>query len=334
MSRSADVQGRGTAADHAVATLRARGELWEPAPGLVGLRGDALVLLRALERELAAVAASCVDEMGGDEWLVPPALSLETLERSNYFASFPQWLTLASHLSDDPTVLEHVAASERPAGAARDALAPAGAALPPAACYHVYAALAGTTLDRPRAVTAQCTCWRHEGDRHRALERGWAFTMREAVCLGDDDAVCRFAERGAERVVSFAAALGLNGRVALAADPFYAPTARGRALLQRVKALKHELLLPIGGGNEVAAASFNLHERFFGEAFDIRAAGGAPAAGACVAAGVERWLLAFLAAHGPDAHAWPSVEGAANDATPATPSYSRRRSSREPEVMK
>ena len=108
------------------------------------------------------------------------------------------------------------------------------------------------------------------------------------------------------RALALAAALGLDGELAEATDPFFAPTARGRALLQRVKGLKQELLLRVGD-ERVAAASFNLHERFFGEAFDIRLADDAPAASACVAYGVERWLLAFLVAHGPDPRGWPAL---------------------------
>ena len=303
-------------ASRAVAALRARGELWESAPGLIGLRGDALALFRGIERALAQVAANDDGGRGAEEWMVPAALSLETLERSHYFASFPQWLTLASHLRDDPAALERVAASDRPADSARASLAPADAALPPAVCYHAYAALAGRTLPAPALVTAQGTCWRHEGDRLRPLARGWAFTMRETVCLGDAHTVRDFADRAAARALAFAESLGLAPRLAEASDPFFAPTARGRALLQRVKALKHELLLPLGGGEEIAAASVNRHERFFGEAFDIQLASGEPASGACVAFGVERWMLAVLAAHGPDARGWPHAVRSAHEENP------------------
>ena len=292
--------------EQVVRGLRARGELWEAGPGLVGLRGEALELSREMERGLLLAAAGSGE--GCEEWRVPPAIGLDVLARSGYFASFPQWLTAAAHLSDDPAVLEGVAVSADPASAARAALAPADAALPPAVCYHVYAALAGRTLgDAPAVVTAQCTCWRHEGARLRPLARGWAFTMREAVCVGGGRDVRRFADLGAARARAFAESLGLRARLAAAEDPFFAPTARGRALLQRVKALKHELLLPVGGGEEIAAASVNLHETFFGEAFDIRLPGGGPASGACVAFGTERWLLAFLCAHGLDAREWPNV---------------------------
>lgn len=278
-------------AEQVVAELRARGELWEAAPGLVGVRGDALALRGALERLIAASAGD-----GWEEWAPPPALSLATLARASYFESFPQWLTLAAHLREDAACLEQVARSDDPARAVRGACAPADAALPPAVCYHVYAALAGRTLAEAVRVTAQGTCWRHEGDRLRPLARGWAFTMREGVCVGSAQAAAAFRARGTGRAVALAAALGLDARLDEATDPFFAPTARGRELLQRLKGLKQELLLPVGG-ETVAAASFNLHERFFGEAFGIRLPDGQPAHSACIAFGLERWLLASLMAY-------------------------------------
>lgn len=286
-------------ADDVLAVLRARGDLWEAGPGLVGLRGDTLRLYRALERAIAGLAAAETE----DDWLMPAGLAFETLVRAEYFQSFPQWLTAASHLSTDPAVLEWVATDPDPAAAARRALAPAGAVLQPAVCYHAYARLAGRTLVRPQLLTAQATCWRHEGERLAPLARGWAFTMREVVCVGPLEEVEAFRQRGIRRATAFATVLGLGGEVVQASDPFFAPTARGKALLQRLKVLKQELVL-----SRMAAASFNNHETFFGEAFAIRLESGAPAASACVAFGLERWTLAFLLTHGPDAARWPVVD--------------------------
>ena len=295
-------------AERVVAELRARGELWEPAPGLVGLRGDALALFERLERLVATTAAGVAIDGEGtcDPWLLPAAIPLSTLARASYFDAFPHWLTLASHLRDDDATLERIACSRDPAADLGDASAPVEVALPPAACYHVYAALAGRTLLGPATVTVQCTCWRHEGERLRALARGWAFTMREAVCVGDASAADAFREHGVARARALAASLALDASVEPATDPFFRPTARGRDLLQRLKGLKHELRLAVGD-DSVAAASFNLHERFFGDAFGIRTADGDPATSACVAFGLERWLLAFLAEHGTRARDWPSL---------------------------
>ena len=276
--------------DALVATLRARGELWEPAPGLIGLRGRPLSVLRRIEGRIAALCETETE----DEWAVPAALPLSTLERAGYFASFPHWLTVASHLTEDQSILEGVASSADATAAAADAVVPATTALPPAVCYHVYAAMTGSTVPSRCIVTAQGRCWRHERDRLAPLERGWSFTMREIVCIGTAAECVAFRDRGIKLARWLATGLGLDSSVEPAEDPFFAPTSRGRALLQRVKGLKQELRLPIGDGDTVAAASFNLHEQFFGDAFDIRLATGEPAHTACVAFGLERWLLAAL----------------------------------------
>lgn len=291
-------------AERAVAVLRARGELRESVPGSVGLAGDALALMEAIEARVRAVCRG----LAGEEWRPPAVLAWGTLEDADYFASFPQWLSAAAHLGDDGRTLERVARADRPADAARRALRPADAALPPAVCYHVFEGLRGVAVPEPRLITAQGTCWRHEGEALRPLERGWSFTMREVVCVGGARAVAYFRVRAEAAGRALAESLGLEAELVEATDPFFRPTARGKALLQQVKGLKRELMLPLGGGRRVAAASSNLHEAFFGRAFGITASVGEPASSGCFAFGLERWLLAVLAAHGPDLGGWP-MEG-------------------------
>ena len=290
--------------DTIVSALRARGELWDVAPGVVGLRGGALSLLRRLERETAQLAQREAPE----EWAAPPAIAMQTLERAEYFSSFPFWLTAAYHLPDDETALERIATDVEPVLAARDAGRCTDVALPPALCYHVFERFAGRRLTTTQLVTLAGTCWRHEGASLSALERQWSFTMREIVCVGTAADVEDFRQRGMRLAGALASRLDLDSGFLVATDPFFAPTARGKAIVQRVKALKHELALPIGDDRSTAAASFNNHDRFFGEAFGITLATGEPASSACVAFGLERWLLAFLVAHGVDGAAWPSFD--------------------------
>ena len=291
-------------AGEVIDALRRSGQLWEVAPGLVGLGGPALRLFQRLEGRVAELARTAAE----DEWRVPPALSFASLGRAQYFASFPQWLTVASHLSTDPAALERVATAENPGLEVKQAVAPPEAALSPAVCYHAYARLSGQQIRAERRVTLQSTCWRHEGERLRPLERGWAFTMREVVCVGSPEAVARFLEQALTWVTALATDLGLSFRLEEASDPFFAPSARGRALLQRVKGLKREVIVPLGDGEgSLAVASLNDHELHFGQAFDLRLPDGEPASSACVAFGLERLLLAVLVQHGLEPAKWPAV---------------------------
>ena len=294
----------------ALEDLLERALIWSPVPGVLGFRGVARELFAGLQDRIARLTRSESE----DEWLVPPAMSLEALRRAEYFSSFPQWLTVASHLGEEVDALERVARAEDPRTAVADARCPPSAAMPPATCFHVYDALRDTTLaGGKRVVAVEGTCWRHEGPAMRPLERGWAFTMREAVCLGSPGEVDAFRERMLRRGCDLARSLGLEAKVVEATDPFYAPTSRGKALIQSVKGLKWELLLPAEGGRRVAAASFNHHETFFGEAFGMRLPGGGPASTGCAAFGLERWLLALLVAHGSATAAQAALAGPSSE---------------------
>src|SRR5688500_3052099 len=97
--------------------LRERGDLWDVAPGVAALRGDALRLFQQLDRFIGEHAR--VD--GAEEWQAPSVVTLETLARAEYFSCFPQWLTVASHLCDDAERLERVARASDPGAEVRGA---------------------------------------------------------------------------------------------------------------------------------------------------------------------------------------------------------------------
>jgi hypothetical protein len=52
------------------------------------------------------------------------------------------------------------------------------------------------------------------------------------------------------------------------------------------------------GQDLLPVASFNLHETFFGERFAMTLEDGTDAHSACVALGLERWVLVFLEQRG------------------------------------
>ncbi len=303
---SRPLDSRRTATD-VVQQLIERGDLWVASPGFVGMRGATAGLFRAIER----IAGEVGGRLGPEVWRTPAVVPFETLDRADYFASFPQWLSGLSHLSDDPVDLARVASHSSPAKIAHERMVPQPAALPPAVCYHTYAVLAEKTLSRPVLMTAQGTCWRNEESGFQPLVRGWAFTMREAVCVGEPEVVEQFRLRATQSLRDLALRLDLTAELHPASDPFFASTAeeraRGKALLQRIRELKHELQVDLGGRRALAIGSVNHHASFFGEAFDISLPNGGPAHSACVAFGLERWVLAVMLAHGTEPQGWPEA---------------------------
>lgn len=214
-----------------------------------------------LDRRVEAMARAD----GARAFRFPAAITRRTLERADYFASFP------------------ATAIEAPGTQRRDMLTPA-------ACYHWYAALAGTRLTGPTIATCVCTCARHEPSGYDA-GRLRSFTMREIVFAGDERWVAAERERWQARMVDLARSERIGVRVERATDPFFGSVGRGRVLLQQLKELKRELRAPFADGS-LAIGSSNLHEQFFGQRFDIRLPSGMPAHTGCVAIGLERWEMA------------------------------------------
>ena len=89
-----------------------------------------------------------------------------------------------------------------------------------------------------------------------------------------------------------------------ASDPFFATVRGTKALWQRTRALKYEVLVDIGTGH-LAAGSINYAGTLFGDAFRIRTDGGEIATTACVGFGLERFVLALFSQHGFEPGRWP-----------------------------
>ena len=261
-----------------VAELIRRGEVEVLEGGEIRFHGSTLALAWYFDN----VARDWARELGARETESPEAINLETLRRAGFIEAFPQKLVMSA----EP-----------------------GRALSPAVCYHSYPRLEGGTVQHHGSLTTTVgRCFREESDEDHPLERLRAFTMREIIAVGGPASVARLREEMIERVASWIEALALDGYIEAATDPFFTSETRGRMLAQQILPLKYELRLAIGGsGRTSAAASFNDHQQHFGRAFDIRLASGDAAHSGCVAFGWERWVLAFISQHGPDAGNWPEA---------------------------
>lgn len=253
-------------------------------PQLVGLR-------TALERRFLGWA----EEIGAPAMLFPALIRAGALEKLDYFKNFPHLAVVASCIQPERLDAHYACGGTVAQGIPAGDLADGQYVLPSAACYNVYLHLAGTVLDGPRYVTTVATCFRNESS-YDELQRLWSFSMREIVCLGTSDEVQRHLGGFKERVLAFAAGLGLALDIEVASDPFYQPGS-SRALMQKLFPQKEEMVY----GRSLAIASLNFHRNFFGERCDIRTADGEPAFTGCVAFGIERWLHALLDRYAGDA---------------------------------
>lgn len=273
--------------------------------GQVSLSGPLLALADDLDRLFRRLAS----RWDAVEHRFPPFIAVAELERLDWLHSFPHLATFPVCLDPGEDNLARFAGGDPvgPDGAVRfTELAPVRDVLTPAACYHLYVHYEGVRISAPLHLTTVNACFRRE-ERYVPLERQSAFTMREIVCIGSAVEARAFLAEATASLDRVVASLGLPLTWAPATDPFFRPARNPAYVMQVVDPTKHELLF----GGRLAVASANLHHDHFGHAFSMsRAAvdGGAPAHTACLAFGIERWLAAIVAHHGPDPTAWPVLE--------------------------
>jgi len=128
--------------------------------------------------------------------------------------------------------------------------------------------------------------------------------MREAVLVGEPDALRGLRQRILDATLGVCDELDLGGRLEIATDPFFVSEAGSARAFQAMQSTKLELRLDLGDGAATAAASFNLHGTHFTGPMDIRGQDGELLETACVGWGIERWMAAVIARRGPDPSAW------------------------------
>lgn len=243
---------------------------------------------------------------GAERLRFPPVVPRSQFEASGYLKSFPHLAgTIFGFEGGETEALEQEErASRHEDWSGFQAMS--DLVLVPAACYPVYPAIAardplppgGTTIDAGAAYV-----FRNEpsGDPARLQ----MFHQREMVRIGEPETVAAWRDTWRDRAIELLRGIGLDAEFDVAADPFFGRSGRMMAASQREQALKFEILVPIGGPEPTAVASFNYHQRHFAETFGIEMAGGGEAHTSCLGFGLERITLALLRAHGLEAGQWP-----------------------------
>jgi ribosomal protein L34E len=286
--------------------------------GQVALAGPAIALAAAIDRSVAKIGR---ERFKGVERAYPMLIPAEVLARCGYTSSFPQHLSIVTHLHEDFDDIEEFRRANTGSGALK-VPNPSAFGLPkvclcPALCYHTYPTLEKQKLGKEGHVeTAIGRIARYESSGMIGLDRLWDFTQRSIIWVGDDEFCSIRRQWAMDAAIELAAAWDIDCTIETASDPFFASVSTAKSFWQRAQDLKFELRAAIEPDAErkprtLAAASFNLHGTFFGHAFDIAEYTGQPAFSGCASWGLERLVLVICTQHGLDPDNWSSALRAA-----------------------
>jgi seryl-tRNA synthetase len=270
-----------------------------------------LLFPEAFERIVAGLRRG-IDALAADEPArvlgIPPVIARSTIERTGYPASFPHLLGTVHRFTGDAAQWSALSPLVEAGGEWQSTHEPSDLVLLPAACYPVYASLAGQQLDEPRTYHVSANCFRQEATSETGRLR--SFRMVELVTAGDPEHCEQWRDRRLEQAADWLGSLELKVAVESADDPFFGSGRRVYQAAQRMQRLKFELRAAVDEGLVQAIGSANWHKDHFGGAFGFTA-DGAPAHTACVGFGLERIALALIHAHGPVPARWPARLAAA-----------------------
>jgi seryl-tRNA synthetase len=234
---------------------------------------------------------------------IPPVISRQLIEQAGYVNAFPQLLGTVHSYAGDGRTWSRLAPLVAEGGDWHADQQISDLVLLPAACYPVYASLAGGELAEPIRFAVSGNCFRQELTSETGRLR--SFRMAEYVTAGTEQHCLQWRADWQDRVAGWLAELGLPVSIEVADDPFFGSGRKLFQAAQRAQELKLELKVPLAPDRVQAVASANYHKDHFGEAFGFSCAGRVGHT-ACMAFGLERIALALLHAHGSRLSDWPA----------------------------
>ena len=277
-------------------TLVEKGMAFEAGEGQVGFGEPLISLMDYFDRRVKQIAMGLPN---AQEYRYPTLLPTHVLDEFDYFASFPQFMMFVTRLHNDldvyRTFVQEYEDNQKITPALFSHCQNVDLCLPPTMCYHTYHQYRGQQLDKNMVVTAKGKSFRFESKYYRGLERLWDFTIREIVFMGTRGFVLECRQAFMQQAFSLMEELDLHGYCEVANDPFFvANNTAGKIFSQRALELKYELRLHVAQRSaqptecSIAVASFNFHEKFFGETFQINEENQNPIFTGCVGFGLER----------------------------------------------
>jgi seryl-tRNA synthetase len=258
--------------------LREAGLISDP-QGNALLSGAAENLYQRLIRYLISAFADFNDSI----LLAPVLIQHASLRQSGYTEHFPHQLFSAANSGKPNSEFS----------------------LTPAACLHLYPMLQGKRIVRnPFRAFVLASCARFENGNWEFPFRLPSFHMAELVAVGGRQMVERLREALQHRIASIFHHFKVHGTFKDATDSFFLPQESGARILQKLKGLKKEFVVAVGR-QQIALASINDHEDYFGKRFGIRLDRNHFAFSCCAAFGLERVIMFLLWKFGSNEKNWP-----------------------------
>jgi len=234
-------------------------------------------------------------------------IQAETLQRIDYFTSFPHLLSMRATVQSDK--IEEFSSTPIDAdGRVNSAhICANNELLCPAACYHLYPLLSGQYFDKVKIYSLASPCFRNE-DYIKPFCRMRQFRMRELVCIGPKSDVTAFLDDMRAKLTQQLSDWGVPFELQVANDPFWGGNANPKMLLQSLEPVKEEIVFRCADQADLAISSFNYHRSLFSDNFDLRTRRNDKVVSACFAFGLERWLYALMEVFGPNAEQWPQLK--------------------------
>jgi len=265
--------------------------------GLIGFGRE----FREAVQKLDQLILSWANALRADDYVYPDLISVETLHRCNYIKQFPSQLMFASHVIHDLDKIHGLSECGDEGNPSRISafMEESQYAVKPTLCMHVYEQFKNRNLNEPRVITTLGKCKRYEPINAQKVERLLDFSMREIVFLGPASYVLQKREELMALVSEYITKLDLHANIQTGMDPFFTTAYSQKALLQKRFKMKYELeaYLPYNQ-SFISVASFNYHETYFSNIFNITNHDGDKLHTGCVGFGLERFIYAYLSQMG------------------------------------
>ncbi len=216
----------------------------------------------------------------------PSLLPISALQKLDYFTNFPHLALCATPINE--TDIGNIFQNKKKHAIAHASLKDSEYVLPMAACFGIYLSISNATIEKTQYIVTEANCFRNES-HYNDLERLWAFTMKEIVCIGSATDAQRHVSDYKTELLKLCRLVNLEIDVQVALDPFFNKES-SQAQMQKVFPVKEEFVF----GGSIAISSVNYHRDFFGNRCEIILNEQGCCHTSCVAFGVERWMYALI----------------------------------------